>query len=298
MPFGLKTAGNTFQRVMDILLAPLVEFASAYIDDTIVHSDSWQRHLCDLRAVFEAFSAAGMTLKLSRCVFAKPSVKFIGHEVGSGKRAAVRSKVETIKAIPEPHTKKLLRSFLGMINFYRNYIPGYSELALPLTDLTKSSQGNAIRFGEKERAAFLSLKDNLCKSVSLHSPRQDRPFIVRTDASNYAVAACLSQKNDDGSEFPIAFASAKLTDVQTRWSTIEKESYAVIFALQKFDPLVFGCRIELFSDHNPLRYLVSCAPKSAKLTRWALSLSRYDISVNHIKGVDNVVADFLSRCPC
>jgi len=103
---------------------------------------------------------------------------------------------------------------------------------------------------------------------------------------------------EDNLEMPIAFASAKLSDVQTRWSTIEKEAYAVIFALQKFDVIVYGSHIDLYSDHNPLKYLVECVPKSAKLTRWALSLSRYDIKVHHIKGTDNVVADFLSRCGC
>ena len=296
MAFGLKTAGNTFQRVMDIILAPFVYCAGAYIDDTIVHSGGWKDHLTDLEGVFAAFSDAGMTLKLSKCHFAKPSVRFIGHEVGSGKRKVILSKVEAIRAIPEPHTKKLLRSFLGMVNFYRNYIPDFSRLALPLTDLTKTTQSNNIRFGEKERAAFLALKDSLCHSVTLHSPRQDRPFIVRTDASNYAVGACLSQLNDDGEEMPIAFASAKLSAVQSRWAVIEKEAYAIIFALQKFDVIIYGSRIDLYSDHSPLRYLVDCAPKSPKLTRWSLSLSRYNIHVHYIKGVDNVAADFLSRC--
>src|SRR5207249_731991 len=166
----------------------------------------------------------------------------------------------------------------------------------PLTDLTRNSQGSSIRFNEKERAAFLALKQGVCDSVTLHCPRRDQSFIIRTDASDYAVGCCLAQVNEEGQEMPIAFASSKLSDVQTRWSTIEKEAYAVIYALQKFDTLVFGSRIELYSDHNPLRYLVSCAPKSAKLTRWSLSLSRYDLHVHHIKGVDNVAADFLSRC--
>ena len=183
-----------------------------------------------------------------------------------------------------------------MTNFYRNYIPNYSRIALLLTELTKNSQSSRIRFNDKERAAFLSLKESLCNSVTLVSPRQDRPYIIRTDASDYAVGACLAQLSDEGQEFPIAFASSKLSEVQTRWSTIEKEAYAVIFALQKFDVWVFGSKIDLYSDHNPLQYLVSCAPKSAKLTRWALSLTRYDLCVHHIKGTDNVSADFLSRC--
>ena len=148
---------------MDIILAPHVEYAGAYIDDTIVSSNSWEDHLRHLEEVFKAFEKAGMTLKLSKCVFAKSSVKFIGHEVGSGQRSTLKCKVEAIRAIPEPHTKKLLRSFLGMTNFYRSYIPNYSQIALPLTELTKKEQSSNVKFDEKERAAFLALKDGVCK---------------------------------------------------------------------------------------------------------------------------------------
>ena len=138
------------------------------------------------------------------------------------------------------------------------------------------------------------LKKRLCESVDLHRPCGDKPFIIHTDASDFAVGACLSQIIDEV-DAPISFVSAKFTDVQQRWSTIEKEAYAIIFALKKFDYLVFGRQIHLFTDHNPLQYITACTPKSAKLTRWALSLSRYNITIHHIKGSDNVVADFLSR---
>ena len=124
----------------------------------------------------------------------------------------------------------------------------------------------------------------------------DRPFIVRTDASQFAIAACIAQLDEHGLERPIAFASAKLSPAETRYSVIEKESLAVIFALKKFDGILYGCHIDLYTDHNPLKYVVSCAPSSAKLTRWALSLSRYDITIHHIKGKDNFSADFLTRC--
>lgn len=106
--------------------------------------------------------------------------------------------------------------------------------------------------------------------------RHNRPFNIHCDSSDYAMGACLSQLDDDGKPRPVAYASVKLSDVQKRWSVIERESHAVIFALQKFDVIVYGSRIELYSDHNPLQYLVSCIPKSAKFTDWALALTRYD----------------------
>ena len=294
MPFGVKTASSTFQKVMNDLLQPHSEYANAYIDDTAVHSLSWQDHLLHLEGVFQAFLKVGMTLKFSKCQFGKAKVKFIGHIVGSGTRSVQHDKVEAISEIPEPVNKKQLRSFLGMCNLYRTYVPWFSDIALPLTNLTKNDQPTTLHFTAKHKEAFITLKRNLCDAVGLHCPCADKPFILHSDASDYAVGACLSQVVD-GVNAPISFASAKLTDVQQRWSTIEKEAYAIIFALNKFDYLVFGRKIHLFTDHNPLQYITACTPKSAKLTRWALSLARYDITINHIKGSDNVVADFLSR---
>src|SRR5271165_3577032 len=144
--------------------------------------------------------------------------------IGSGTRTVLQDKVEAIRAIPEPHTKKLLRSFLGMCGFYRGYIPKFSDVARPLTEMTKNRHANNLRFNEEQRASFLSLKKHLCESTMLYTPQSHLPFIIRSDASDYAVGASLSQLDGEALERPIAFASAKLTDVQTRWSTIEKEA--------------------------------------------------------------------------
>ena len=296
MPFGLKTAGNTFQRVMNNLLARHVDYAKAYIDDTAVHSNEWDDHLTHLRSVFQSFRETGMTLRLSKCKFAKPEIKFIGHIVGSGYRRVIQDKVECIRNIPEPSNKKTLRSFLGMCSFYRNYISCYSDITLPLTELTKNNVPHRFKFNDVQLLAFNDVKSKLCSAIPLSSPDSSREFIIRCDSSDFAVAASLSQCDTSGGEYPISFVSSKLSDVQRRWSTIEKEAYAVIFALRKFDYLVFGRKIVLFSDHNPLAYLTLAIPKSAKLTRWALSLTRYNIEIRHIKGKNNVVADFLSRC--
>ena len=150
-------------------------------------------------------------------------------------------------------------------------------------------------FSDEQRATFVRLKAALSSIASLSVPRYDRSFIIQTDASDYAVGACLAQLDDNGSERPIAYASAKLTDVQRRWSVIEKESYAVIFALQKFDHIVFFSKINLFVDHNPLIHIVNGNPRSAKLTRWALFLQNYDIDIHYRAGPLNKNADCLSR---
>ena len=296
MPFGCKTASQSFQRVMDDLLRPHSNYAHAYIDDTAVYSKSWKMHMIHLEKVLKAFLESGMTLKLSKCKFCQSQVKFVGHMVGSGTRTVVQSKIDAIMAIPEPQTKKLLRSFLGMCNFYRAYVPNYSAVAVELTNLTSTKCSNKIVFNDAQRAAFEKLKQCLCTATTLYAPDCTKPYIIRSDSSDYGVGATLSQIGNDGIEHPIAFASAKLNDTMRRYSVLEREAYAVLFALKKFDTMVYGCKIILYTDHNPLQYLAINAPKSAKLTRWSLSLTRYDITVRHINGKENHAADYLSRC--
>ena len=183
-----------------------------------------------------------------------------------------------------------------MLNFHRVYIPQYSSLALPLTELTKKSVSNKISFTEEQYRAFNLLKQKLREYMMLYAVDFSKCFHMFTDASDYALGVALTQLSDDQSTYhPVAFASCKFSDTQTRWSTIEKESYSVIYGLRKFEHIVFDCHIALWTNHNPLSYLTAAAHQSAKLTRWVLSLAKFDIEIRHISGKDNVVADFLSR---
>jgi hypothetical protein len=191
-PFGAKTASNTYQRVMDTILRPHSEYACAYIDDTAVHSDTWKNHMRHLESVLNAFAEVGMSLKFSKCKFGLAKVKFIGHMVGSGVRRPLLDKVEAIKAIPEPSSKKMLRSFLGMMSFYRVYIPRFSEIAHSLTEMTKNTQPNKISFNEEQRNAFNKLKESLCLCTDLYAINFDKPFVLFTDAFDTAVAVAVT----------------------------------------------------------------------------------------------------------
>jgi len=197
--------------------------------------------------------------------------------------------------LKEPVSKKGVRSILAMFRFYCHLIPRFSEICLPLTDLTGKNKPKDVVLSEEARNAFLLLKKSLIDSTGVYSTRYDRKFIVTCDASDRSIAGCLSQLGDDGLERPIAFVSAKLNDTQSRWSTIEKESYACLYALKCFDVYIFGSEIELITDHNPLTYLVNCTPRSSKLERWILGLQRWSLVIKHRAGKQNVVADCLSR---
>ncbi len=248
-----------------------------------------------LDGVLTSFEQVGMTLKLSKCNFAKSSVKFLGHIIGSQIRQPILDRVKAIRDMPEPSTKKLLRSFLGCIGFYKQYIKNYSLLALPLTELTKDRYSNTVKFNDAQRQAFVNLKEALCNFTTLHAPRYDRSFILRTDASCEAVGGCLSQLDDEGKEFPIAFVSAKLTESQRLRPIIENEAFALIYCLKRLDVYIYQSKLDVYMDHNPLQYIANSLPHSPRLTRWSLSLSRYDLKIHYIQGRFNVVADALSR---
>jgi hypothetical protein len=134
-----------------------------------------------------------------------------------------------------------------------------------------------------------------CETETLITPRYDREFIIHTDASGVAVGGMLSQFDDRGVLRPIAYASKKFSECQSRWSAIDREAFAILYALQKFGVIVFGSKIILYSDHNPLQFMTKGNPSSAKLLRWSLAIQKYDLDVRHIKGSDNKVADCLSR---
>jgi len=154
---------------------------------------------------------------------------------------------------------------------------------------------NQITWTSDHQQAFNKLKACLCNATKLHVVEYGKPCGILVDASGIVVGCCLIQWDEKGMEKPIAFASSKLTATETKWSTIERESYAVMFALRKFRNFVFGARIQIFSDHNPLLYLKESTPKSAKLTRWALGLQEFDIIWSYRPGSKNQAADCLSR---
>jgi hypothetical protein len=211
-------------------------------------------------------------------------------------RRPCNDKIQAILEIPEPTTPKQLRSFLGVCNYYREYVPDYSRIAVPLTEMTRPSQGRKIVFSDAQRKAFLKLKQQLGAATLLYTPDPQKPYLIFTDSSDFAVGAVLAQEFPESVvPHPIAFASAKLSQVQSRWSTIERESFGIIFSLRKFDYLIYGKKIVLYTDHNPLTFLTASVPHSSKLMRWALALSRYDITIAHIQGKLNQISDFLSR---
>ena len=296
-PFGQKSSGHAFVRAIKQILRPLKEFADSYIDDTSVFSYSFPGHLEHLEKFLQAIRASGLKLNLKKCVFAQRSIPFLGQIVGSGVRKPDPEKIAAVQYMKSPKTKREVRQVMGFFSYFREYIPKFAELAKPITDLTSKRVSDKIPWGEKQEQAFKALKQALCDATerSLQIVDCSKPYILHVDASDVAVSGILLQSDDNGNERPVAFISAKLTDSQRSWSTVERESYAAIWALNKFRNWIFARPVVLFSDHNPLTYITESAPKSPKLMRWALALQQYDVTFRYKTGKSNVAADCLSR---
>lgn len=184
---------------------------------------------------------------------------------------------------------------MAFFSYFRSFIPSFAHIAKVLTDLTRKEIPSHIPWEATHQEAFEQLKNGLCNAVTLHTVDFDRDFGLLVDASATCVGCCLIQWADDDTEKPVAFASSKLNDVQTRWATIEREAFAVIWALKKFRSWLFGRKVVIFSDHNPLSFVTESAPKSAKLARWALALQEYNVDFRYRAAHHNKAADFLSR---
>ena len=297
MPFGLSGAPATFQRLMDTVLRGLEPFCAAYIDDIVVYSDTWEDHLRHLQTVFLSLQEAGLTAKPRKCQFAMFRCSYLGHVVGSGEVRPEQGKVQAVEAFYVPQTKKEVRTFLGLTGYYRHFVPDYATVAAPLTDLTRKSAPSRIAWTPTCNTAFTTLKKALCSSPILGSPNFARSFTLQTDASDRGVGAVLSQVNEAGEEYPVAFYSRKLLPREERYSTVEKECLAIKAACWAFRVYLLGRPFKVQTDHRALEWLDRIKDNNARLTRWSLALQPFAYTVEYHAGKANANADALSRAP-
>lgn len=192
LPFGLHGAPATFQRLMDIVLNDCSRFAAAYLDDVVIYSESWEEHLQHLGVVLTKIQGAGLTLNTNKCSWAQEEVKYLGYLVGHGQIKPQVEKVKAIQLIPGPLTKKQVRSFLGLVGWYRRFVPHFATLAAPLTELTKKSVSKIIWNDECENS-FQTLKRQICQAPVLQTPDFTKQFLVQADASGVGLGAVLAQ---------------------------------------------------------------------------------------------------------
>lgn len=296
MPFGLRNAPATFQRLMNLVVSGL-EGCAVYLDDVVVYSDCWEEHIRRVQALFEKLVWARLTVNLAKCEFAKATVTYLGKIVGQGFVRPLEAKIVAVKQFPQPTTKKELMRFLGMAGYYRAFCKNFSVVVSPLTNLLKAKA--EFIWSTQCHAAFEAVKALLCSAPVLAAPRFGQPFQLQVDASQMGAGAVLLQESDKGVECPVSFFSRKFNKYQQNYSVIEKEALGLIWALQHFEVYVGSglTPLTVFTDHNPLTFLKSLQNPNQRLMRWALFLQPYNLDIRHISGKSNIIADALSRAP-
>ena len=292
MPFGLKNPSGFFQCTMERTLAG-IKNCEVFVDDIIIHGPTKDEYLQTLRQVLERLQEKGFRLNRDKCSFGLKTVEYIGHILSEDGITLSESRKEAVKKIPPPTTVKELRSFLGFVNYFRDFVPDMARISKPLYALTKKKA--KFIWGQPQQEAFSLLRQATADCCRLTFPDPEATLMIRTDASNLGIGAHLSQISQSGHESTIAFFSQAFNETQSRWSTIEQEAYGIYAAIQHWDHFVNGKRFVVETDHRNLVYIHKC--KAQKIIRWRIQLQDYDFIIKHVAGTDNVVADFLSRFP-
>ncbi|BHF72298.1 hypothetical protein SprV_0401536200 [Sparganum proliferum] len=294
MPFSLRNAAQTFQRFIDHVLRGL-PFVYAYIDDLLVASRNEEEHKEHLALVFDRLDKFGVVINPSKCVLGVPSLEFLGHQVDSEGLRPLPSKVDTVRNFPPPTSKRQLQRFLGMVNFYRRFLPNCADLMLPLTNMLSGPKGPLELTGEA-LTAFERIKNSLADATLLTHPAPEAQLSLMVDASTVAVGAVL-QQHLAGSTQPLAFFSKKLLPAETRYSTFGRELLAIYLAVKHFRHFLEGHDFTVFTDHKPLTFALRS--HSDKYNPREIAhldyISQFTTEIRHIDGTKNEVADMLSR---
>ena len=295
MPFGMKNAPATFQRMVNKLVRN-IDGCEGYIDDVVIFSDNWSDHIRQIERFFQIMREAKLTINLMKSEFGKATVKYLGHIVGQGQVRPLDAKIQTIVKYPIPTSRKELARFLGMAGYYRNFCLNFSDIAAPLTNLL--SKKVKFVWTDDCQMAFDKVKLLLQKSPVLKSPDYEKPFKLIIDSSDVGTGSVLVQEASDGLDHPVSYFSKKFLKYQKNYSVVEKETLGLVLALEHFDVYLGSTpfKIKVYTDHNPLTFLKTMKNKNQRLVRWSLALQEYNLEIQHIPGSENVVADALSRC--
>ena len=292
LPFGLKNAPTDFSRIMKIVLGDL-KFVECYIDDITIHSKTFEEHIEHILAVFERLREANLRINFSKCKWCAKEVKILGHIISENIVKMDPEKIEAIVKRKRPRKVKELQEFLGLPNFYRRFIKGYSQIAHPLFHLL--AKDVKFDWSPECEEAFNGLKKALTSHPVLRIPDLNRPFKVYADASFNAVAGLICQVDDNGDEYIVACYSRLLKKREQQFTITEKECLAGIEIIKKFHYLLHGNQFDLIIDHSALKWLKSIKNPTGRLTRWSIFLQEYDFNIIHKPGKTHTNADALSR---
>ncbi|CAK1595263.1 unnamed protein product [Parnassius mnemosyne] len=301
MPFGLKNAPSTFQRLMNTALSGLqglqcfVYLDVVYLDDIVIYSYDPQIHINNLSNVFERLRHFNLKLQPDKCKFLRKEVSYLGHIITNEGVKPNPKKTKAVRQFPQPRCPRDIKSFMELVSYYRRFIPNLSKIAKPLTNLLKKNV--PFDWRNEQQLAFETLKNCLTTAPILAYPDFTKPFVLTCDASNFAISAILSQ-GPIGNDRPVAYASRTLNKAECNYSITEKECLAILFGTKVFRPYLYGRSFKIITDHRPLKWLFNCKDPGSKLVRCRLKLEEFDYEVEYKKGKINSKSALLLILPC
>jgi len=308
MPFGLSNSPATYQRLMEECLGDFnMKICVIYLDDLIIFSDSFEQHLERLNMILTRLKECGIKLSPEKCFFIQRKVHFLGHVVGEDGIETDPEKIEKIKNYPKPTNPERLKSFLAFCGYYRKFVKDFAKLIRPLSDLipptspkkrSKANQEPVVwKWEEKHDRTFEELKRLLTSPPILAYPNFDLPFELHTDASTHGLGAVLYQEQE-GQKKVIAYASRSLTRSEKNYSAFKLEFLALKWSItEKFSDYLLGNKFIVYTDNNPLTYVLTSAKLEATGQRWVATLSDFDFDIKYRPGVLNIDSDVMSRYP-
>jgi len=294
MPFGIKTAPLIFQRAMEQVFKGL-DFVLIYLDDIVILSDNEAEHADHLRQVFQRLKEYNMKVRLDKCQFAVKELEYLGHLVNSTSQSPTPTYKGKVVNCRVPKNKKELESFLGLCNWISRFVPVISDLTNRLYKATHKKK--PFVWSDALQADFDRIKAVIDQIKSLRLPDFSKRFYVETDASIHSLGAVLLQQDERGLLQPVEWLSKSFDQTQLNWSIAEKECFAAIYAIEKWEKYLKPQRFTLYTDHANLALLFNFARifKGNKLWRWALRLQEYSFDVVARPGSEHVISDYLSR---
>ena len=310
LPFGACNSSATFQRTMEAVLGDLLYSTSlVYVDDIIIHSTNESQHIDNLDKVFSRLLQHGLRLKPSKCTFFSTELKFLGHMVTNNGLEKDPSKIQDIIDWSRPTSPTEVRRFMGMCGFLRKFIKDFATIAAPITDLLRgysnkrqNKKQNKVleqcnfKWTDAQETAFQTLKKVIAEDVTLVYADFSRPFRLSTDACRTGLGAILEQQEPSGHWRPIGFASRRTNDTEINYPTHKLEFLSLRWAItEKFSDYLRTHHFTVYSDNNPLTYILTNKKLDATAQRWVSSLEPYSFTIKYKPGIDNTVADALSR---
>jgi hypothetical protein len=298
MPFGLTNAPASFQSLINNVLKEYIDkFVIVYLDDILVYSQTPEEHTEHVRTVLETLLERKLRLKLSKCEFGVTKTEYLGYIIEPGRISMDPKKLQSIESWPTPANLKELQSFLGTANYYRRFVKGYSKTATPLTKLAQKDQ--PFKWTEEQEDAFQGIKERMTSAPVLRMMDPQRPITVETDASDFAIGACMSQPDDEGRLHPVMFYSRKMTPAEQNYDIHDKELLAIVDTFREWRVYLQGTihQVKVLTDHKNLTFFTTTKQLNRRQTRWAETLGQYNFKIVYQKGSENARADGLSRRP-